>query len=147
MQLGFHFTCFREGGSEQAKCANHLLSARSALPRGDRGCRGGGGSSDVSLNVPCLLPLILLSLTFFFLSLLLLFPSVLSFFFFFLFFLEGGSHGREIFENSCMKISCTLIAIARGSSCTGINHFPILFFSPSFTRRSTWGAMALLCPT
>ena len=42
------------------------------------------------------------------------------------------SHGREIFEYSisCMKtaFSCTLNTIIRGSLCTGIDQFPILFF-------------------
>ena len=38
------------------------------------------------------------------------------------------SHGREIFENSCMKTEfyCTLNAI-RGSLCSGIYQFPTLF--------------------
>ena len=39
-------------------------------------------------------------------------------------------HGREIFENSCMKtaFSCTLNAINRGSLCSGIDQIPHLFF-------------------
>ena len=39
------------------------------------------------------------------------------------------SHGREIFENSCMQptFSCTLNVIIRGSLCSGIDRFPTLF--------------------
>ena len=44
----------------------------------------------------------------------------------------GGvpSHGREIFDNLCMKtaFSCTLTAIIRGSLCSGIDQFPTIFF-------------------
>ena len=41
----------------------------------------------------------------------------------------GGYHGREIFENVCMKTSFsrTLNAIIRGSLCSGIDQFPPLF--------------------
>ena len=43
---------------------------------------------------------------------------------------EGGFHGREIFENSCMKtaFSCTLNTIIRGSLCTGTNSLLFFFF-------------------
>ena len=39
------------------------------------------------------------------------------------------SHGREIFQNVCMKLafSCTLDTIIKGSLCTGIDQFPTLF--------------------
>ena len=45
------------------------------------------------------------------------------------------SHGREIFENSCMKtkFSCTLDTIIRGSLCTGIDQFPTLFLFSFFS--------------
>ena len=84
---------------------------------------------------------------------------------------EGGSHGREIFENSCMKTacSCTLNTIIRGSLCTGTNsllffffysfpnefvsgeQFPFslsffLFFLFFFYSPINRGAMAPLCP-
>ena len=39
-------------------------------------------------------------------------------------------HGREIFDNSCMKtaFSCTLNTIIRGSLCTGTNSLLFFFF-------------------
>ena len=42
-----------------------------------------------------------------------------------------SSHGREIFENLCMKtaFSCTLNAIIRGSLCSGIDQFHTFFHS------------------
>ena len=40
---------------------------------------------------------------------------------------RGVSHGREIFQNLCMKgFSCTLETIIRGSLCTGVDQFPTL---------------------
>ena len=44
------------------------------------------------------------------------------------------SHGREIFENLCMKtaFSCTLNTIIRGSLCSGIDQFPTFVYFHSF---------------
>ena len=46
----------------------------------------------------------------------------------------GGCHGREIFQNLCLKtaFSCTLDTIIRGSLCTGIDQFPTLFLLSFF---------------
>ena len=44
-------------------------------------------------------------------------------------------HGREIFENLCMKtaaFSCTLNAIISGNLCSGIDQFPLFFFLFNF---------------
>ena len=48
---------------------------------------------------------------------------------------RGVSHGREIFQNLCMKLafSCTLDTIIRGSLCTGIDQFPTLFLFSFFS--------------
>ena len=51
---------------------------------------------------------------------------------------RGGfppSHGREIFQNLCMKLafSYTLDTIIRGSLCTGMDQFPTLFLFSFFS--------------
>ena len=61
---------------------------------------------------------------------------------------ESPSHGREIFQNLCLKttFSCTLDTFIRGSLCSGIDQFPTLDLFSFFLLMNLFQGNIFLSP-